>query len=432
MSYISGSSRRTLTYILAVCVFLICSVPDHADAKIKITYGCWGSALSMQRNAEIVKAFQAIHPEIEVEYLIHSSDAAQNTEKLWVQFISGTAPDIVQMTYAGPILDWYESGAIRPIDDLIARDQFPINDFLPWTLHYARYKGQLMGLPRSSSSSSIGTSVSAYNRELFLTHGLPFPTNAWTFMDIVEWGRKLTRDVSGDGNIDQWGVESISDHWYLWAWCAGGEILSENEKTLLLLDNERAIEGLEFAVDLYHEYGIVGGSFARRTAGMALCKVSTTGSRGWFKSYPDLDWAILGNPAGPNSERGYHQVGSHIIGINSTIPQARVDAAWEYMKFLSSPEYQEFEYYVLDAGTPHLRQLVNTARFLTLQNPPWSYAPLLEALNAGGGRTLPHSRGWVELRQTVAELFAVAKKSGLSMRMQLESNRGRLSGIKFD
>lgn len=45
-----------------------------------------------------------------------------------------------------------------------------------------------------------------YNRELFDAVGLPYPDAAWTWDTMVSLARRLTKDLSGDGVPDQYGV----------------------------------------------------------------------------------------------------------------------------------------------------------------------------------------------------------------------------------
>jgi ABC-type glycerol-3-phosphate transport system substrate-binding protein len=45
-----------------------------------------------------------------------------------------------------------------------------------------------------------------YNKELFDAAGVPYPDTAWTWSDMVERARRLTRDTDRDGTPDQYGI----------------------------------------------------------------------------------------------------------------------------------------------------------------------------------------------------------------------------------
>ena len=72
-----------------------------------------------------------------------------------------------------------------------------------------------------------------YNKDLFDKAGVAYPTNDWTWNDMLAAAKKLTLDTNKDGKIDQWGfaVNNIVWVWAGFVWGNGGDILSPDRKS---------------------------------------------------------------------------------------------------------------------------------------------------------------------------------------------------------
>ena len=420
---------KVLTSLLcAAAVVIVAVIPVAAqvnqvngEPRVTLRYSTW--APPTPENLAVLEAFHQVYPDIRVEYRQRST----SLETLIPQMLSSEPPDVIDLSYSVNI-DWvYAAGMVRPIDDLVARDGFDVGRFIPGTLEYAYYKGQLMGLPRSLGSSSLGTSYPIYNRRHFDEGGVAYPADDWTFDDLVSIGKKLTR-ISGDGTVSQWGLSTVSaSNAHLWIWSAGGEVLSSDLRTSRLLEEE-AIEGLQFLVDLIHTHGVmapvgVSSSFTAQRSAIQP-NVSTTGAMNNYKyEYPELDWSFAAMPRGPRSESGYAQIGSHVVTISATTPH--VEEAWTFLKFLSSREYQEYEYYVLGKGTPHLLELAQERRFLYPDGPPWNLEVILNA----GARPVPRTMVWSEHQALLAQLLNSALRGEGDIRTLIEGNIDRINAL---
>ncbi|WP_427366575.1 ABC transporter substrate-binding protein [Candidatus Caldatribacterium saccharofermentans] len=101
-----------------------------------------------------------------------------------------------------------------------------------------------------------------YNADHFTAAGLDPnnpPANRESFIDAAQ---KLTKDLNGDGTIDQWGWFSFGGYTlrYVWQWYTllfqnRGQILTEDRKKAAF-NNEAGIDALAFYVDLIHKYGV--------------------------------------------------------------------------------------------------------------------------------------------------------------------------------
>lgn len=121
-------------------------------------------------------------------------------EKLYAMMAAGQPPDVFytntvvrdQLAAEGRLLDLRTVAAqdpfvheIRPV--FIERGTSIDGgwyQFCDWTFTYGIY----------------------YNKSLFDKHHIPYPDSAWTWQDLVQYSRALTKDTDQDGQIDQYGV----------------------------------------------------------------------------------------------------------------------------------------------------------------------------------------------------------------------------------
>ena len=82
-------------------------------------------------------------------------------------------------------------------------------------------------------------------------------TEVETWDDFIAAGKKATRDLDGDGKIDQYAIvldrRTESDYFSLLLQQGGGFF---DEDGTVIIDNELAIETLEFFTALFNKHGI--------------------------------------------------------------------------------------------------------------------------------------------------------------------------------
>jgi len=73
-------------------------------------------------------------------------------------------------------------------------------DFSPQQLKTATVDGKLIALPWFGDVRPL-----IYRKDLLQAAGVPEPTGSWTWDEFLTYAKKLTRDLNGDGIIDQYG-----------------------------------------------------------------------------------------------------------------------------------------------------------------------------------------------------------------------------------
>ncbi len=275
-------------------------------------------------------------------------------DKFLMLAASGAAPDVAWHC-VGWIQGIAQKGALKPLDDYIARDNFPIDDYGPQVKGHT-YRGKIYGLPYVESSFAMG-----YNKDLFDKAGMKYPTGDWTWEDVRNAAFKLTVDKAGKTadqpgfnweQTVQWGFAGYTP-WEMAGWYSllrnWGADLFNADRTQCVLDSPESISVFQFFADLtvkdhvaptpVQEQIAPGGVFRDGLAAMSYT------SRGAVNSIKQpgvkmKNWDVAPPPKGtvPPPKGAplitYSGGCSYCIGSNSK----GADTAWEFSKWMTSEE----------------------------------------------------------------------------------------------
>jgi multiple sugar transport system substrate-binding protein len=273
------------------------------------------------------RADQAIrekYPWLQMEFLGGSSSSFDGMTKIVVDAAAGSLPDII---YAqGTQIQYYISNKILvSMTPYLTRDKaFDLNDFPKVAVDMYSRAGQVYAIPYDH-----GPNMLWYNADLFKKHGVPPPTDKWTWDDVLEAARRLTIPELG-----QWGIRDNGPNggWamasYLGPW--GGQWVDDTETKTAIASNA-SVQAVQYWMDLFfkHKVNPVPGTFqgdpyVEGKVGMTVGGPWTY--RGWvgkisFES-PIADW-----PLGPSGKRISGSMGS---GYPITANSKQRDEAWLY------------------------------------------------------------------------------------------------------
>jgi len=166
--------------------------------KIRFISLAWQEQ-TIDANKSLVAEWNATHPEMPVEY-IHGTWNSKH-DYLITSFETSEVPDIFHYESA-VIIDFAIRGFLADLKPFIEEEM--ANDILDvaWA-SVTRPNGEIVGIPFLLESF-----IGLYNAQLFENAGIAPPTlgSPWTWEEMKIAAKKLTRDLDGDGNIDQWGV----------------------------------------------------------------------------------------------------------------------------------------------------------------------------------------------------------------------------------
>ncbi len=173
--------------------------------------------------------------------------------KLSTMIAGGIGPDFFYLSHE-QLPAFAAQGALRDLTELIEADSDPVTDlssYYPSILSGYRYLGRWYGLPW------IAQPVILYcNAALFRTAGIPLPDASWDWDQFLAAAKALTRDVDGDGRIDQWGF-ILSGGWppyEMFVWQNGAEVVDRQDRPDLR--DPRALAAIDFRTGLIHSAGV--------------------------------------------------------------------------------------------------------------------------------------------------------------------------------
>ncbi len=182
----------------------------------------------------------------------------------------------------GGCLPMPRAGFCWPIDDYIEVDDFALDKMLPAAVAQYRWQegefdsggegGKMYGLPSDAQSQ-----IFAYNKSMFDAAGVAYPTDDWTWDDLVAAGQAITK---ADQNI--WGMQMINSAILTkgnFLFSAGGASHTA-DYSKSMLDAPETIEAFKWNWDLVYTHKIAPAP-GLRVGNQSLHVGSGGHGRGW-------------------------------------------------------------------------------------------------------------------------------------------------------
>jgi len=366
--------------------------PD--GGRITLRYMRWADPSELDATREALAAFELMNPTIRVK--LEYTSWGQYHTKLQTLIAGREAPDVFALSGLW-FHDLRERGLLTDLTPFVDADSLVnLDAFYAPPVDLFTHDGKLYGLPRDFNTIAL-----FYNPDLFDAAGVDYPDWTGDWSNLQNAARTLTRDLDGDGRVDQWGLQVSNDmevSWGNYVYQAGGNILDAERRHCHLADEE-AIGALEFLATLIHEDKVSPSpidmeSLSGQPFRNGRIAMITSGS--WtlrrLDETPDFRYGLAPLPHGKTRAAIANGVAN---GISSSTRHAR--AAWALTTFLSGDEAQRL---LAKSGTsiPALRRVAESPDFLNAGRPGVDRGVFLESLT--WSRTLPFTPAaarWGEL-----------------------------------
>lgn len=280
---------------------------------------------------DAIRIFEEEHPGIRVSYV---SGIMKDDYSEWLaeQLLKGTAPDLF-LVNKNDFSEMAELGVMENLTDLIKEDEsFDEGQFYQPAYNSGKYKNQQYALPYECAPKLMFVNKSILNKE-----NIPMPNNNWTWDEFYKICETVTKDTSGSGMLDQFGVVG-----YSWqdAFYENGVELFDQQGTQCRLNSknvEQAILLLEKLNSLSSGYKISAKDFDYgRVAFMPMSFSEYRAYKSYplsIKKYSGFEWECIEMPAGPMGGN-LSELDTLMIGMSRDTAQEK--AAWEFLKLLTT------------------------------------------------------------------------------------------------
>ncbi|OPG95328.1 ABC transporter substrate-binding protein [Chryseobacterium mucoviscidosis] len=221
-----GSASLVMMLVL-VLVLSACTSGGSNSAeggkaeKVKLTFSVWGDVNSGADEVKLAEEFNAAHPDIEVKFEPIPSEGYGT--KLTTSLAAGQAPDVF-LVGEGDYYKYVDKGVIEPLDDYLSKDtSFNLDIFQKDLIENMKIEGKQYYLPKDFNPLALW-----YNKRMFDEAGIPYPTDEWTWDDMIATAQKLTKK---DGNkYTQFGFNAGKWEYpiYTYLWDYGTDIANED------------------------------------------------------------------------------------------------------------------------------------------------------------------------------------------------------------
>ncbi len=306
-----------------------------AEDKIVIEFAYPYSHLFDVTYERILPKFYEQHPNIEVKMRATYESYEDGTNTILREAVAGTLPDVtMQGLNRQAIL--VEKGIAKSLEPFIADEpDFAKDGYHKAMLDLGTFGNEVHGLP-----FSISLPVGYYNMEVMERAGYTTETLPKTWAEVIEACGRLRE--AGVENPMFWGW-NITGNWFLQAL-----MWSQDKPTVMgtdfTLDEPEGLTALNTMKDLFRgcemqnlEWKAALASFSAGEIGMMYWSTSAVGAveraMGDFtlvtNEYPGLTAdGPMGLPAGGNAA----------MLVSTSEDPAELDAAWKWLKFITSGE----------------------------------------------------------------------------------------------
>ncbi|MEC0236192.1 sugar ABC transporter substrate-binding protein [Paenibacillus kribbensis] len=330
-----------LSMLLSACSSGSSTDTGSSGGKVKLTFTVWGDVNSSADEVKLAEQFNEAHPNIEVKFEPIPSEGYGT--KLTTSLAAGQAPDVF-LVGDGEYYKYVDKGVVEPLDSYLAADSsFKLNIFQPDLINNMKIEGKQYYLPKDFNPLALW-----YNKRLFDEAQIPYPTDEWTWDDMIAVAQKLTKK---EGNkYTQFGFNAGKWEYpiYTYLWDYGTDIANEDgtaaegymnsDKTVAAMEKYVALSQGENRVSPtpLDSQTLGGDSSMFMTEKLAMM---VTGR--WVKTDLDKSNVKYGSAMIPKSADGTRSSITATSGWAINASSKHKQEAYELVKWLSGVEAQK-------------------------------------------------------------------------------------------
>jgi multiple sugar transport system substrate-binding protein len=390
------------TILIAAAVMLLaasCARPPEQDRN-RIQFAFWGSVQQQRAEEEIIRAFHAAHPEIQVDIM---PMGARYAEKIQAMFVGNVAPDVVMVGLFN-YDEWASRGVLLDLTEefhILAEEA----EFLPVPRRVVERNGQVFALPINAHGA-----VTFFNKTALDQAGVTLPEEglSWEFLEEIA-PRLSSRRGDPRAPTDYLMFMPPSNVVF---WQHGAALFDDLfHPTQVTVNSPEAIEAVRFLRRLSASGFVVPPEVAADEGTFQLFRdgrVAFYFNGRWmtpeFAGRTAFDWNVVPMPRGPQSNITSHGGTTLAVWSNSK----RQEAARKFVRFYASYRGAEIAMH-WQRNVPVFREVAYGEEFLGLR-PPENMVYFSETMEEGAASFDLYAPGAAE----VSRLFNARIQQALS------------------
>ena len=304
---------------------------------------------------QAIKRFENEHRNVKIHY---NSGILKEDYSEWLsqQALLGKTPDVF-MVLTSDFNQFSSVGILKNLENLSKKDDdFDPGVYFTTALNAGKYQETQYALPYETVPTLMFV-----NKTLLYEEGIEVPENDWTWDDLRNICKRVTKDTDGDGFLDQFGA-------YNYGWM---EAVYSNEGNLFnadgtqgLFTDETVIRSIEFTKELYElnqGQKVTQDDFNKgNVAFMPLPFAEYRTYKAYpykIKKYSNFKWDCITMPSG-ESGGNVSEVNSLLMGISNTT--AHEELAWEFLKLLTYEEETQMNIFRYSQGVSVLKAVTGS------------------------------------------------------------------------
>lgn len=324
--------KLILIWFLTLILIVSCDVKNKDVTQITFWHVMGGPAGDALR--EIVDSFNLKNPEYKIVPISVGTYEALSTKLM----ASMSNPPVISQVYESWTNEFYNSGVLEPIENLIDEDfkDEIDNDFFEIFVKDNTFNGKLLSLPFNKSVPAY-----FYNKDIFKKFSIEkFPENWDEFISVM---KKLTVDLDKDGNLDLHGTAFNINVWMFECrlFQYNGELVDSNMNPLF--NSEAGVKAVDIDKRIVNvdKSGYITTGYQHQddfiSKKVAVIYGSTVSLSFIEESNPEFEVGIAPVPQG--DRKAVIISGTNVAIFKKATPKQK-EGAIKFIKYFTSPEVQ--------------------------------------------------------------------------------------------
>jgi multiple sugar transport system substrate-binding protein len=369
-------------------------------AGTKLSFASWGDPTVVALSQAAAAAYTQRFPGVQVEFV--SSQMATHGEKITAAMAAGTPIDVFYLE-PNNTPAYARRGQLRALDDLVARDRYDLADFFERCLAQYVWKGKRYALPRGFGNQDIYFNTAQWDAAGLKRPAYDWKATGWTVEEFQDAATRLTRTTPDGQPVWGWSQGTGLRMWAPWVWVFGGDVLNA-DGTACILDQQPAVEGLQFLQDLIHKHRAmavpaagVNGMNAFASGALGAIMGIPAGLR-TFRAMSGVQWDVAPMPRKQTRLTSGGGVAWHVAATTGDVA-----GAWELLKQIVGQPFQSEE---CQKGlvAPPRRSVLHSASFVDRSQPPAGIDVFLQAPDFV--HPDPQAVAWPDVEEQLNRAFA--------------------------